>query len=143
MLEATSTYALIFVADECIAETDGGNMTPYMLIVNPREDVVRKLFAFMEKVPQENVCILSACGTVSSLTLCEPDVSNGFSRHEGHFDILSLSGPCTITGGAAGGSQRKIGMLSVSLAQPDGKVFGGRVDNLLIAATTVKVRIFF
>jgi len=44
--------------------------------------VVRKLFAFLEKVPQEDVCILSACGTVSSLTLCQPDVSNGFSRHE-------------------------------------------------------------
>jgi len=33
-------------------------------------------------------------------------------------------------------------MLSVSLAQPDGKVFGGRVENLLIAATPIKVRFF-
>jgi len=46
------------------------------------QDVVRKIFAFLETVRQEDVCILSASGTVSSLTLCQPDVSNGFSRHE-------------------------------------------------------------
>jgi len=28
---------IIFVVGGCIAETDRGNMTPYVLIVNPRE----------------------------------------------------------------------------------------------------------
>jgi len=62
---------------------------------------------------------------------------------QGHFEILSLSGSCTFTSGAAGGAQRKVGMLSVSLAKPNGEVFGGGVENTLIAATPTQVRIIF
>lgn len=61
---------------------------------------------------------------------------------QGRFEILTLSGSCTYTSGA-GGAQRKVAMLSVSLAKPDGRVFGGGVENSLIAATPIQVRNFF
>lgn len=64
------------------------------------------------------------------------------AKLQGHFQILSMSGSCTFTSGAAGGAERKIGMLSVSLAKPDGVVFGGGVESSLIAATPIQVRFF-
>ena len=64
------------------------------------------------------------------------------AKLQGHFQILSLSGSCTFTSGAAGGAERKIGMLTVSLAKPDGVVFGGGVESSLIAATPIQVRFF-
>ncbi|KAJ1381577.1 PPC domain, partial [Sesbania bispinosa] len=54
----------------------------------------------------------------------------------GIFEILSLSGSCTYTG--AGGALRKSGMLSVSLAKPDGRVFGGNIESSLIAAGPIQ-----
>ncbi|CAL5212230.1 unnamed protein product [Lathyrus oleraceus] len=123
----------------CVAETAGGSMTPYVLTVNPGEDVVGKIFTFFQKGPRGAVCILSAAGSVSTVILRQPGVSGGSLRYEGHFQILSLSGSCTFTSGAAGGAERKIGMLSVSLAKPDGVVFGGGVESSLIAATPIQL----
>nr|XP_029150753.1 AT-hook motif nuclear-localized protein 11 isoform X2 [Arachis hypogaea] len=57
---------------------------------------------------------------------------------EGRFEILSLSGSCTYTNGN-GNAYRKDGMLSVSLAKPDGRVFGGGIENSLIAAAPIQL----
>jgi len=46
------------------------------------QDVVGKIFAFYQKGPSSAVCILSATGTISSVTLRQPGVSDGFLRHE-------------------------------------------------------------
>lgn len=59
---------------------------------------------------------------------------------QGRFEIISLTGSYT-AGGIAGG-RRKTGMLSVSLANPDGRVFGGGVEGSLIAAGPIQVRTF-
>ncbi|KEH29901.1 AT-hook DNA-binding family protein, putative [Medicago truncatula] len=126
---------LIFVTGGCVGETARGSMSPHVLIVKPGEDVVGKIFAFYQKGPSSAVCILSATGTISSVTIRQPSASDGFLTYEGHFEILSLSGSCTFTTGA----QRKIGMLSVSLAKPNGEVFGGGVENTLIAATPTQL----
>ncbi|RHN60579.1 putative PPC domain-containing protein [Medicago truncatula] len=130
---------LIFVTGECAGETAGGSMSPHVLSVNPGEDVVGKIFAFYQNGPSSAVCILSASGTVSTVTLRQPGVSDGFLTYEGHFEILSLNGSCTFTSGAVGGAQRKICMLSVSLAKPNGEVFGGGVENTLIAASPTQL----
>ncbi|KEH29902.1 AT-hook motif nuclear-localized protein 9 [Medicago truncatula] len=124
---------------ECAGETAGGSMSPHVLSVNPGEDVVGKIFAFYQNGPSSAVCILSASGTVSTVTLRQPGVSDGFLTYEGHFEILSLNGSCTFTSGAVGGAQRKICMLSVSLAKPNGEVFGGGVENTLIAASPTQL----
>lgn len=61
-----------------------------------------------------------------------------FCYMQGHFEIVSLSGSSTYTSGI-GGAHGKNGMLSVSLAKPDGMVFGG-VTESIIAATPIQVR---
>ncbi|KAK7262213.1 hypothetical protein RJT34_29776 [Clitoria ternatea] len=124
-----------------VAETAGGSFTPHVLIVNTGEDVVSRIVSFFHKGPR-SVCILSATGTVSSVVIRQPTASGGVLRYEGRFEILSLSGSCTYTGGV-GGAHRKNGMLSVSLAKPDGRVFGGGIESSLIAAGPIQVRICF
>ncbi|KAJ1378781.1 PPC domain [Sesbania bispinosa] len=119
-----------------VAETAGGSFIPHVLTVNTGEDVVNKIISFFQKGPR-SVCILSATGPVSSVTIRQPGPIGGFLRYEGIFQILSLSGSCTYTG--AGGALRKSGMLSVSLAKPDGRVFGGGIESSLIAAGPIQL----
>lgn len=56
---------------------------------------------------------------------------------QGRFELLTLSGSYTCT--ATGNVQREIGRLSVSLANPDGSVFGGTVVGSLVAAMPIQV----
>lgn len=59
---------------------------------------------------------------------------------QGRFEILSLSGSFMPTDNNQGTRSRAGGM-SVSLASPDGRVVGGGVAGVLIAATPVQVNI--
>jgi predicted DNA-binding protein with PD1-like motif len=56
---------------------------------------------------------------------------------QGRFEILSLSGSFTFS--ETGGTRRMNGMLSISLARPNGNVFGGAVVGALIAAEPIQV----
>lgn len=58
---------------------------------------------------------------------------------QGRFEILTLSGSFTITD--CGGVKSWTGGLSVSLAGPDGRVIGGGIAGLLVAASPIQVRI--
>lgn len=57
---------------------------------------------------------------------------------QGHFEILSLSGSFMPTDN--GGTKSRAGGMSVSLAGPDGRVLGGGLAGMLIAAGPVQVR---
>ena len=57
---------------------------------------------------------------------------------QGRFEILSLSGSFTITENSGARSSRT-GGISVSLAGPDGRVVGGGVAGLLLAASPIQV----
>lgn len=56
---------------------------------------------------------------------------------QGRFEILSLSGSFMPT--ESGGTKSRSGGMSVSLAGPDGRVVGGGLAGLLIAAGPVQV----
>ncbi|RWW82319.1 hypothetical protein BHE74_00009223, partial [Ensete ventricosum] len=56
---------------------------------------------------------------------------------QGRFELLSLSGSFMPT--ENGGTRSRSGGLSVSLASPDGRVVGGGVAGLLVAASPVQV----
>lgn len=58
---------------------------------------------------------------------------------QGRFEILSLSG--SFTPADFGGSRygRSGGGMSISLASPDGRVVGGTLAGLLVAASHVQV----
>ncbi|CAK9150212.1 unnamed protein product [Ilex paraguariensis] len=99
-------------------------------------DVLAKLMTFSQNTTRA-VCILSANGAISNVTLRQASTSGGTVTYEGRFEILSLSGSFLLT--ESGGQRSRTGGLSVSLAGPDGRVLGGGVAGLLTAAAPVQV----
>ncbi|XP_039019167.1 AT-hook motif nuclear-localized protein 1-like [Hibiscus syriacus] len=95
------------------------------------QDLVEKIVSFCATVCR-SVCVLTASGAVSSVTLYAPGSSAGTLTYEGLFEILTLAGSSAVPGEV--GTRRKTGLLSVSLANPHGRVFGGSVEGPLIAA---------
>ncbi|WOG99851.1 hypothetical protein DCAR_0519207 [Daucus carota subsp. sativus] len=114
----------------------GIGFTPHIIDVKAGEDVSSKIMAFSQNGPRA-VCILSANGAISNVTLHQAATSGGTATYEGRFDILSLSGSFLLS--EVGGQRSRTGGLSVSLSGPDGRVLGGCVAGLLIAASPVQV----
>lgn len=121
---------------EWVACSVGANFTPHIITVNTGEDVTMKIISFSQQGPRA-ICILSANGVISSVTLRQPDSSGGTLTYEGRFEILSLSG--SFMPSDSGGTRSRSGGMSVSLASPDGRVVGGGVAGLLVAAGPVQV----
>ncbi|MED6160573.1 hypothetical protein PIB30_052688 [Stylosanthes scabra] len=115
---------------------DGTNFLPHIITVNAGEDITMKVISFSQQGPRA-ICILSASGVISNVTLRQPDSSGGTLTYEGRFDILSLSGSFMPTDNQ--GTRSRSGGMSVSLASPDGRVVGGGVAGLLVAASPVQV----
>ncbi|EHA8589939.1 AT-hook motif nuclear-localized protein 9-like [Cocos nucifera] len=121
---------------EWVAGSAGMGFTPHIITIAVGEDIASKIMSFSQLGPRA-VCILSANGAVSTVTLRQPATSGGTVTYEGRFEILCLSGSYMLTDN--GGSWSRSGGLSVSLSSPDGRVIGGGVGGLLIAATPVQV----
>ncbi|OVA07700.1 protein of unknown function DUF296 [Macleaya cordata] len=68
--------------------------------------------------------------------MCAKRKAHG-AKAKGRFEILSLSGSFMPT--ESGGTRSRSGGMSVSLASPDGRVVGGGVAGLLVAASPVQV----
>ncbi|KAL5994350.1 hypothetical protein ACLOJK_024399 [Asimina triloba] len=127
--EATIEMLLYHLIKDYVEErTNGTHIKP--------KDIATKIMTFSQQGPRA-VCILSANGAVSTVTLRQPASSGGTVTHEGRFEILCLSGSYLLTDD--GGSRNRTGGLSISLSSPDGRVIGGGVGGLLIAATPVQV----
>ncbi|CAK9173138.1 unnamed protein product [Ilex paraguariensis] len=121
---------------EWVSCSVGANFTPHIITVNAGEDVTMKVISFSQQGPRA-ICILSANGVISSVTLRQPDSSGGTLTYEGRFEILSLTG--SFMPSESGGIRNRSGGMSVSLASPDGRVVGGGVAGLLVAASPVQV----
>jgi hypothetical protein len=72
---------------------------------------------------------------VFAVVMMERDV---WFSWQGRYEILSLSGSYLLQDTGGGGRQRT-GGLSVSLAGTDGRVIGGGVAGLLVAASPIQV----
>ncbi|KAJ4963190.1 hypothetical protein NE237_023129 [Protea cynaroides] len=116
--------------------SSGMGFMPHVITVKAGEDVSSKIMSFSHHGPRA-VCILSANGAISNVTLRQAATSGGTVTYEGRFEILSLSGSFLLS--ESGGQRSRTGGLSVSLAGPDGRVLGGGVAGLLTAATPVQV----
>ncbi|XP_050237674.1 AT-hook motif nuclear-localized protein 9 [Mercurialis annua] len=114
----------------------GIGFTPHIITMAVGEDIATKIVSFAQQGPRA-ICILSANGAVSTVTLRQPSTSGGTVTYEGRFEILCLSGSYLVTNN--GGSQHRTGGLSASLASPDGRVIGGGIGGVLIAASPVQV----
>ncbi|KAG6593670.1 AT-hook motif nuclear-localized protein 9 [Cucurbita argyrosperma subsp. argyrosperma] len=121
---------------EPLSGSAGMGFTPHVITIGVGEDVAAKIMSFSQQGPRI-VCILSANGAVSTVTLRQPSTSGGTVTYEGRFEIICLSGSYSL--GDISGSRNRTGGLSVSLASPDGRVIGGGVGGALIAATPVQV----
>ncbi|CAL5073621.1 unnamed protein product [Urochloa decumbens] len=114
----------------------GAGFTPHVIFVKTGEDVSAKIMSFSQHGTRA-VCILSANGAISNVTLRQSAISGGTVTYEGRFEILSLSGSFLLS--ENGGHRSRTGGLSVSLAGPDGRVLGGSVAGLLTAASPVQI----
>ncbi|KAG8046364.1 hypothetical protein GUJ93_ZPchr0008g13615 [Zizania palustris] len=119
-----------------VACSAGANFTPHNITVAPGEDVTTKIISFSQQGPRA-ICILSANGVVSNVTLHQPDSSGGTLTYEGRFELLSLSGSFMPTENS--GTRSRSGGMSVSLASADGRVVGGGIAGILVAASPVQV----
>ncbi|PIN04244.1 hypothetical protein CDL12_23221 [Handroanthus impetiginosus] len=121
---------------EAAIGSTGIGFIPHVINVMAGEDVSSKIMAFSQNGPR-TVCILSANGAISNVTLRQASTSGGTATYEGRFDILSLSGSFMLSD--VGGQKSRTGGLSITLSGPDGRVFGGCVAGLLTAASPVQV----
>ncbi|XP_043696088.1 AT-hook motif nuclear-localized protein 10-like [Telopea speciosissima] len=114
----------------------GFGFMPHIITVKAGEDVASKIMAFSQQ-GSRTVCILSANGAICNVTLRQPATSGGTVTYEGRFEIISLSGSFLLM--ENGGTRSRTGGLSVSLAGSDGRVLGGGVAGMLMAAGPVQV----
>lgn len=119
-----------------VAGLPGVGFTPHVITVQAGEDVSGKIMSFSQNGTRA-VCVLSANGTISNVTLRQTGTSGGTVTYEGRFEILSLSGSFLVQD--IGGHRTRTGGLSVSLAGPDGRVLGGGVAGVLIACTPIQI----
>ncbi|KAL0537859.1 hypothetical protein IC582_026849 [Cucumis melo] len=112
-------------------ETFGGDFTPHLILVAPKENIVNRISKF--SIPQSRtVCIISAIGSVSSVIIYDPNSVASTLKFEGMFEILQLSGWSYEGDG--------IKSMTISFSKSDGnQVFGGVVASSIIAATPVQI----
>ncbi|RAL50732.1 hypothetical protein DM860_015879 [Cuscuta australis] len=123
---------------EWMNRSAGVAFTPHVLHIQIGEDVAAKILAFSRQRPRA-LCILSANGTVSAITLRAPASSGATVTYEGRFQILRLSGSYLVAESGGSGHHNRIGGISISVCSPDGHVIGGAIGGQLIAASSVQV----
>uniref|UniRef100_A0A3Q7JU89 AT-hook motif nuclear-localized protein n=1 Tax=Solanum lycopersicum TaxID=4081 RepID=A0A3Q7JU89_SOLLC len=69
----------------------GLGVTQHIITVKTGEDVSSKILSFIHSSPRA-VCIVSATGELSNVTVLQADASGGMATYEGLFKILTLSG---------------------------------------------------
>ncbi|CAN4121431.1 unnamed protein product [Withania somnifera] len=132
----SSNLQLIASLGELFAHTAGGDFMPHVVTVHTGEDVAGKVYSFVQK-GSRGICVLSANGAVSNVTIRQPGSSGGLLTYEGRFEILALTGSYTVS--ENGGNKSRSGGLSVSLAGPDGRVIGGGIAGSLTAASPIQM----
>ncbi|KAK1313439.1 hypothetical protein QJS10_CPA06g00324 [Acorus calamus] len=118
-----------------MAGSAGMSFTPHVFIISIGEDITTKILAFSQLSPR-SVCIISAIGAVSTVTIRRPGTSCA-TTYEGRFEILGLSGPRSSTDNS--GPHSRTAFLNVVLSTPENQVFGGEAVGVLIAASPVQV----
>ncbi|XP_074281894.1 AT-hook motif nuclear-localized protein 6-like [Silene latifolia] len=114
----------------------GANFTPHVMTVSAGEDITMKILSFSRQSPRA-ICVLSASGSISNVTLRQPNCPGGTLTHQGSFEILSLSGSFAPTDN--GIVKSRTGGMSILLAAPDGGVLGGGLAGILTAGSPVQV----
>ncbi|XP_012834160.1 PREDICTED: AT-hook motif nuclear-localized protein 7-like [Erythranthe guttata] len=119
---------------EIVGETVERNFTFHTITIEQGEDIVQRIRSFSEMTP-DSICIISASGTVSIAEVYVPNPCRDIFRYEGELTIIHLNRSHTYDGirGA------KKCLLSVLLADSEGRCYGGAVAGSLIAAGPTRV----
>ncbi|CAA2972016.1 Hypothetical predicted protein [Olea europaea subsp. europaea] len=109
-------------------------MRSHVMEVASGSDVAESIAEFARK-RQRGVCVLSASGIVTNVTIRQPCDSTAVMALHGRFEILSL------TGAFLPGATPPLGStgLTIYLARGQGQVVGGSVVGSLVAAGPVMV----
>ncbi|CAA0820777.1 AT-hook motif nuclear-localized protein 9 [Striga hermonthica] len=110
-----------------------GTMTPYIINVAVGEDIKVKVLSLLQD--RRAIVVLSGVGYVAAANIKIPS-SNGSVTYEGHFDMVNLSGSYI---NEADEPHGPTGGLTVTFMGPDGRLIGGPVEGVLIAASPVQV----
>ncbi|XP_019191618.1 PREDICTED: AT-hook motif nuclear-localized protein 20-like [Ipomoea nil] len=105
----------------------------HVLEVASGADVAESIAQFARR-RQRGVCVMSASGTVTNVTLRQPSAPGAVMALHGRFEILSLTG-AFLPGPSPPGSTG----LTIYLAGGQGQVVGGSVVGSLVAAGPVMV----
>ncbi|KAG8391815.1 hypothetical protein BUALT_Bualt01G0226100 [Buddleja alternifolia] len=111
----------------------GGTMAPHIITIAVGEDIKGKILSLLQG--RGAIVILSGIGSISVANI-KFSSSGGSVTYEGHFDMLHLSGSYI---NDVDGPHGSTGGLNVTLAGPDGRVVGGPVEGILVAASPVQV----
>ncbi|KAF5183009.1 At-hook motif nuclear-localized protein [Thalictrum thalictroides] len=117
-------------------------MRPHILEISSGLDIIDSIVRFSR---QRNVglCVLTASGSVLNVSLRQPTPGSTVTFH-GRFDILSISAtylpPSSLYPSSSSSSSNGGGVgctTTISLAGPQGQIFGGSVVGALIASSNV------
>ncbi|MCL7027668.1 hypothetical protein MKW94_019034 [Papaver nudicaule] len=116
--------------------TDECAMRPHVLEIPIGVDIINAITRFSRR-HNIGVCVLSGSGTVANVSLHQPSTTPGATvTFHGRFEILSISATFVPPSSSLSAI---ISGFAISLAGPQGQIFGGSVVGSLIAASTVFV----
>ncbi|KAI3992035.1 hypothetical protein MKX01_014926 [Papaver californicum] len=116
--------------------TDECAMRPHVLEIPIGVDIINAITRFSRR-HNIGVCLLSGSGSVANVTLHQPSTTPGATvTFHGRFEILSISATFVPPSSSLSAI---ISGFSISLAGPQGQIFGGSVVGSLVAASTVFV----
>ncbi|KAK8542094.1 hypothetical protein V6N13_137340 [Hibiscus sabdariffa] len=83
---SAGNWQLLASLGELFASTAGGDFTAHVVKVNTGEDVAERILSLSQKGPRV-ICILSANGAVSNVTIRQPGSSGGVLTFETFYDV--------------------------------------------------------
>ncbi|KAK9136112.1 hypothetical protein Syun_015442 [Stephania yunnanensis] len=113
-------------------------MRPHVLEIPTGVDLVDSIVRFARH-RNVGLCVLSGTGSIANVSLRQPSTTPGATvTFHGRFDILSISATY-LPSSPPSPSSSPLSGFAVSLAGPQGQIFGGAVAGPLVAASTVFV----
>ncbi|KAL5714275.1 hypothetical protein ACHQM5_016259 [Ranunculus cassubicifolius] len=112
-------------------------MRPHILEIVSGLDIIEAIARFARQ-RSVGLCVLTASGSVMNISLRQPSATPGATvTFHGRFEILSISATYLPPSSSPTGSLPATNGCTISLAGPQGQIFGGSVVGPLIAATNV------
>jgi len=101
----------------------------YALRLHPGQDLKKELDSFVQRHSLRGACPVTCAGSLTSVFIRFAN-NNGATLLKGHFEILSLTGTLSSTGGSH---------LHITIADENGKTYGGHLMEGSSIYTTAEI----